>query len=168
MSLQRFKLKEKLDVVAIGEDDEDFIGQLKANFPELDLSWPDGTADDEADKHWCDAARSILTGANDDLDLKALANGPGGATVNLVEIRAIFVVASRNNTTTLTLTKGAADGWTGPGANWSLDLKPGASLRLCDGKDGQYPTGAADKVLRVTNGAGATATYAILIVGVSA
>ena len=168
MSTQRVSLKEALQVAFNGASSEDFVGQLRANFPELDLLWGDGTSDDQANRFWCDASRSVLTGADDDLDLRALANGPGGATVLLAEVRALYLVASRSNTTTLTVTKGASNGWTAPGASWTMDLKPGASIRLVDGKDGQYPTSGSDKVLRVTNGSGATATYAILAIGVSA
>lgn len=167
MSTYRFSLKERLEVLLRSADTDNNVSSSRANFEALELLWSDGSDNDEFNLFWCDAERSVASAATDDLDLRnlAAAGSPTGAALLMAEIRAIFIVAARANTTTLTLEPGAANGWTALGAALSYDLKPGSIHRLANGKDGQHPTTATDKVLSITNGSGATATYGILILG---
>lgn len=167
MSTHRFSLKEQLSVRLTTPNTDNNPSTIRANFPELELLWGEGTDADEFDAWWVDEERTIASATSDDLDLRNLssAGSPTGAAVLFAEVRAIFIVAARENTTTLTLEPGAANGWTALGAALSYDLKPGSIHRLVNGKDGQHPTSSTDKVLRITNGSGATATLGILILG---
>ena len=94
--------------------------------------------------------------------------GPGGATIVMAEVRAILLFWNTENTTDATLQPGASNGWTGLGATFLATIKAGTYWRLIAGKNGNYPTTASDKVLRIANSSGATATYSIAVIGCSA
>jgi hypothetical protein len=161
----RAAIKESIEVTYLPASSADYAGGLKASHPTLDVVWPDGVDASEIDDYWADAARTLATGASEDLDLQALANGPRSATVTFVEVRGLCIVAKATNTTTLTLAPGTANPWTALGAALSLDLEPGTYFRLFCAQDGKYPVTAGSKTLKVTNAAGASAEYAILVLG---
>lgn len=146
----------------------DYTGGDVAAWPELDEYWPDGTTVSKSDRFWCDIGRQVTTGANDDLDLTALTAGPGGATVNFAEVRAVFLRNRSTNTTVLTI-KGS--GATNPFVSWGialLDVVVGATFRYVSPVDASLAVSGSNKVIRLTNAAGATNTFDILIIGVSA
>lgn len=167
MATRTFRYKEKLTCLFEPGTADNALGKLAANFPELDLVWGDGTGDNKINGWWCDLERAVASGANDDLDLTALAaaGSPDGAALNLAEVRAIFIFADDDNTTVLTMQPGASNGWTALGASFSLGLKAQAKYRLLCPDDGAWPTSGTDKVLRIGNASGATANYGILILG---
>jgi hypothetical protein len=143
----------------------DLVGQYLSGFPELDLYLGSGTAANQADLFWTDISVSILTATTRNLDLRALTNGPGGAAVDLREIRGIWF---RARDFALTLAVGAANGWTALGALFSIVPPAGTWFRVVNPTDGVLPTGAANKVLDLSNASGSTATYDLLIIGTSA
>lgn len=132
----------------------------------------DGTAIDTADKIWHDT-RSILTTANDDLDLTALTHSIFGSTVtiNLAKVKGILIV--NNDTDTgdeLVIRADATNGFTGwcNGITTSrLWLGPDSAWLWTSKKDG-VATSGTDKVLRINNPNAGTVSYSIAIVGTSA
>ena len=61
---QVFRYKEKLTVTQTPASDDNSLGALKANFPELELVWGTGVDVSESDVYWCDNDRSIATAAD--------------------------------------------------------------------------------------------------------
>lgn len=117
--------------------------------------------------------RSILSGANDDIDLAGVLLGPFGGTITMAELLAIFIInaprSGNPNTTNLTI-----GGGTNPLAGWLAGTTPtvgpirpgGVLLRVESDGAGICPVvaGTGD-ILRITNGAGATANYQIGLIG---
>lgn len=162
MSTMRTTFKETFQAAI--RDLGEFAGAQRAQIPQLDELWPDGTTDGEANRFWGTFEKNLATVTNDDWDLRALADGPGGATVDLREVRAILLYTD----TDLTLQPGAANGWTALGASASIKVPAGSWFRLICPTDGKLPTGAADKVLRVANNTAGTAVYSLVLIGTSA
>lgn len=165
-TMQRVKIKDTVNVLQTLSGDHS--GSITAAWPELDEFWPDGTTGSESDEYWCDIGRTVLTGANADLDLTSLADGPNGATIVFAEVRAVFVRNRSTNTTKLTiLGSGATNPWTAWGAA-TLDVVIGSTFRYVSPVDGSLAVSGSSKVIRITNAAGATNTFDILIIGTSA
>lgn len=162
-------LRELHTSIATPGSTDDFGGAVAMRTALLDARWPSGTGDNQADQLWCDFGRTVATATNDDLDLTALSatHSPTGVAVNFAEIRAILLFWYVANTTNATLQPGASNGWTAFGASFLHTIKPGTYWRTICGVDGKYPTSGTDKVLRIANSAGATATYDIAILGTS-
>ena len=129
-----------------------------------------GTAANQADMIWTDE-RVVTTGANDDIDLAGVLASAFGATLTFAEIVGIIVVSDAANTTTLTIGAGTnpwitmflatGDGIkVGPGGIF-VNFAPDASGL------GAVTAGTGD-ILRITNSAGASATYKIVVLGRSA
>jgi hypothetical protein len=165
----RMTWREVLSGLYIPDPTDNFGGAFAMSHPLLDILWPYGTSANQFDRFWCDVGRTIASNTNDDLDLNALAAAasPSGAAVSLAEVRAILLYWRSANTTNATLQPGASNGWTALGASFLKTIKPGTYERMICGVDGAYPVGGSDKVLRIANSTGATATYDILIVGTS-
>lgn len=166
----RIAWKESLSGLYIPDPADNFSGSFQASHPNLDFVWGKGTADNQADRLWCDVGRTIASNTNDDLDLSALpaAGSPTGAALALVEVRAILIYWYAANTTTLSLQPGASNGWTAFGASFLKTIKAGTYERMFCGVDGKYAITPTDKVLRLANSTGAIGTYDIAIFGVSA
>lgn len=136
----------------------------------------DGVGLDQADLIY-QAERTVLTAANDDLDLSGTTLlDPLGVALAFVKIKTLMIInAPRSgvaNTTTLTIGGGtnAVTGLLGGTTPTLGPMKPGEVLLrhssslagLCN-----VVAGTAD-ILRIANSAGATARYQILIIGTSA
>lgn len=160
----RAELKELFDVRYMPADTDDFTGALLAQLPKLDILWGNGTGTGQFDEWWTTYQEGLPTAQNDDWDLRALTGGPKGNPANFAEVRAIFMFSD----TDLTLTVGAANPWTALGAAFTMKVFAGEFLRIVCPTDGKMPTTPTDKVLRVTNASGATATYSMLILGTTA
>lgn len=122
------------------------------------------------------AERTVLTGADDDIDLAGVLTDPLGATVAIAKLVGLFIINRQKdgtaNTTTLTI---------GGGSNPVLaflqgttpklgPIGPGGTVFLFDSDAGGLGTvaaGTAD-ILRITNSAGATNKYLIGLLGKSA
>jgi hypothetical protein len=163
-----FSLKQTLEARGVPASDDNFLGLLRANFPNFDLNWGPGTATGNINAWWVREGLSIASGATQALDLRALAVGPDeGATVLLAEVRGIFIRARDTNTTTVTFDPAASNGWTALGAAFALPLEPGTVWQLWNPVDGAWPTTASDKAVDLINSAGAAAVVDILFVGVA-
>lgn len=168
--LYRATFREIIDVrsMPVAGAAEDYAGDLSAVIPLMDLLWPSGTDASELDAFWCDYQRTILGSATQNLDLKALAGGPHG-TVDFVEVRAILLYVPLTAPGAITFAEGASNGWDALGSGWTFTLQPGTYSRpLVCPVDGAYPTGAADKVIDITNGSASPSSYSICILGATA
>jgi hypothetical protein len=145
-----------------------YTGADIAAWPELDEAWTEGTTGSKSDRYWCSIGATVATATDVDIDLTSLASGPGGATVTLAEVRAVFLRNRSTNSTTLTIKgSGATNPWVAWGA--ALMLVPvGATFRMVSPVDASLAVSGGSKVIRITNSSGATNTYDILIIGVSA
>jgi len=154
--------QESLDLATVADD-----AKL-----EYDKSFADGTAADQADKVWHDS-RTLGVGANDDLDLNALANTIFGSTVtiNFAKVKAILIV---NTATTagedLTVGGAAAQEWTAwvGAAGDKVRIPADSCLLITNRKNGWTVTNGASDTLRITNAGTGSITYKIAILGTSA
>lgn len=148
----------------------DYQGLVRDFFPEIDVSWGDGTDANEADRYYCDT-RTPGAATAEDLDLTALTPGPRGSTVTLAEVKIFAIYCPSSNDSPIELKSGATNGWT----NWHggntdpVKIRPGTtSYLIVNGSDGQYAVAAGNKVVNVNNPGGAGNTYTVLLVGPSA
>lgn len=127
-----------------------------------------GTGANQADVIFSDT-RSVATGATDDLDL----NGGGlldpfGAAFAPVKVKALYIKSNAANTTNLTIGNDALP-LPVVSADDTITLQPGGVLLLVWPAAAGIAVGAgATDTLQIVNGAGATATYDIIILGTSA
>lgn len=139
---------------------------------QYNVTTADGTANSQADKIWHDT-RSILTTANDDLDLTALTTSIFGSTVTIsfVEVVAILII----NTNTLTgelLEVGGSGGnefvaWVGAAGD-KVKVGPNSVFMIANVVDGYAVANGSTDILRIRNPGATTVTYKIAIVGRSA
>jgi hypothetical protein len=133
-----------------------------------------GTGAGQADLVFCDT-RSLATGATENLDLAGGSlTSPLGAALTFVEVVGILVVAASANTTDLTVGNGTNPVVGGPfgatGTN-TIVLQPGGVFLWQVGSSATSAvqvTAATADILKVTNAAGATASYDIVLIGRSA
>jgi hypothetical protein len=135
-------------------------------------SWDitNGTGVDQADQCVM-AERTVATGANDDLDLSGVSlQNVFGQNIAFVKIKCICVEALSTNTTNLTV--GAATSpFVGPfgAGTHTLILTPGDFYLIAKrAAAGWAVTPTSADILRITNGAGASASYRIILVGTTA
>ncbi len=148
----------------------DFTAKLTAK-----IATTDGTELNQADLFFSDE-RTVADGANDDLDLSGVLTGAFGLTLTFAEIVSITIVngpiSGILNTTDLTIGAGTNPyfGFLGSGTDTVGPLKPGSVFHIASADEaglGTVTAGTGD-ILRITNSAGAAATYQIKIIGRSA
>jgi hypothetical protein len=154
---------------ALQTNSEDLVtAEAPFNFNKV-ITLVNGLLADAADVIWTDT-RTLGTGASEDIDLTggglvdAFAN-----VVAFVKAKAIIVYSRVANTTTLSI-GGDANSvpFFGAAADF-VNVKPGGLFVLVDPTLAGYAVAAgATDIVQVTNSAGASATYDILIVGTSA
>ncbi len=135
----------------------------------------DGTLANQADMIFADQ-RAVTTGADDDIDLAGVLTDAFGVTITFVEIVGILVINKPingvANTTDLTIGLGTNPflGFLGGTLPTVGPIKPGGAFMIFAGDAaGIGAVGAASSdLLRITNSAGATANYQIVIIGRSA
>lgn len=145
--------------------------------PSKDIRWPPqsplynfstGTDDDQLDV-WFDDTRALASAAADSLDLTGTAlKSAFGDNIAAAAIKVIAIKASAANTTDLVVGNDTNAFVFLGAANDTVTLKPGASLLLVDPGDGWTVTAGTGDILKITNGSGASASYDILLGGVSA
>jgi hypothetical protein len=115
--------------------------------------------------------RTVASGATDDLDLTGTAlKDAYGTNIALVKVKAVLIEAAAANTTNLTVGNATAPfvGWFGAGTH-TIVLKPGDFFMIASpGLAGWGVTATTADILRVTNAAGASANYTIIVIGTSA
>jgi hypothetical protein len=131
----------------------------------------DGTGADQCDKLWHDE-RTVAGGANDDLDLSALAMSLFGSSVTISLEKLKWLVLVNKSTTSgdkLRLDSSATNGFTGLfGDSATSKFEIGADSPLLVGRkrDG-WTVDATHKVLRIHNPGGTAITYRIALAGTS-
>lgn len=135
------------------------------------MSLADGTAANQADRLFVDQ-RTLLTAANEDLDLSGLLQPFFGAsTMALVKLKAFGLFSKASNTTNLTVSRGATNGsllFTAVSSGVAA-IKPGCGFLWWDSSlAGVAVTGGTVDLINVANSAGASAVYDVYIIGTSA
>lgn len=131
-------------------------------FPEIDLHWPSGTGDNEANVRWATIANAIADSTTETIDLRNLTSAQGD-TFLFTEVRLVRIKVDGG---ALTFAKGGTNGWTGPGSSWSLKVPAGSIIiPIQCGVDGSMVTTSSDKTIDISNASGVAATYSIEIVG---
>lgn len=163
------KLRLEFDAVfGVNAEAADYEGVVRPKITPLDERWVSGTAGSKADRAWGDYGATLAASATRNLDLRALTNALG-ASISMTEIRAVgLYVRNVASTDSLDIAKGASNGFTGFGASFSMRVQRGTWVWLVCPVDGEYPTGASDKVLDITNNSAAEVTYDIVVIGTSA
>lgn len=134
----------------------------------LDIELVNGTGSGQADRTFSDQ-RTVAASSNDDLDLSGTLLDPIGGSAVFVKIKAIVIRAAAANTTNLTIGNGA-NPFVGPfgAGTHTMQLQPGGAIVLVAPNTGWNVVAATGDILRIANGAGASATYDIDIIGTSA
>jgi len=132
----------------------------------------DGTLANQADLIFADQ-RAVTTGADDDIDLAGVLTDAFGVTITFVELVGVLIInkpiTGALNTTDLTIGLGTNPflGFLGGTLPTIGPIKPGGAFMLFAGDAagiGTVGAGTSD-VLRISNSAGATANYQIIIIG---
>ncbi len=139
-------------------------GSTNVPVPAMDLAWGDGAGENSVQEHYAVIGATIANAGTTTIDLRSLTVEDGGS-ITLVEVRAIFV---RCRDYALTFAKGGTNGWTGLGTAWTITPPAGCWFRIVCGTDGAMGTTASVKTIDITNASGSTATYDVVIVGVTA
>lgn len=131
----------------------------------------DGFAADQADRCYF-AERTVLTAANDDLDLAGVMTDIFGATLTFAKLKALLVYNKPTNSTNLTIGGGTNPfiGFLSGTTPTIGPIRPGGFLMLaCPALTGIGAVVASTgDILRISNSAGASNTYQIGIIGTSA
>lgn len=150
-----------------------FPGQFQPLL-EYAVELTDGVAAGNADRLYL-AERTVLTAANDDIDLAGVLTDIFGATITFARIKALMLInapkSGAANTTNLTVGGGTNPflGFFGGTTPTLGPIRPGGCAFLaCEALAGlgTVTAGTAD-ILRIANSAGASSTYQIGIVGTS-
>jgi hypothetical protein len=133
-----------------------------------DIGITSGTGSYQADLMFAQT-RTLTTGATDNLDLSGVLTDPLGTVITALKIVAILIRSRDANTTDLTVGNGT-NPFLGPfgAAAHTLVVTPGSPLMLANVKTGWTVTPATADILKIVNGAGASATYDIVVLGRSA
>jgi hypothetical protein len=136
--------------------------------PATPTELPQGTAAGQADIVFCDT-RSLATNTSESLDLAGGVTDVFGVTRTFVKVKALRIKAASTNTTTLVIGNGT-NPFVGPFGSGShtLSLAPGAEILLSNPVDGWTVTAGTGDILKITNPAGATASFDLDIAGTSA
>lgn len=158
----------RLNVRQTGSQDfggPDFSGSMQAL-----VQLVDGTGEGQANIAFMDE-RTVLTAANDDIDLAGVLTDAFGATVAGAEIVCLFVInkprldTDAANTTNLTIGVGTnpVTGYLGGTTPTIGPIRPGDFVMFGGPNVGGFGviTAATGDILRIANSAGATAKYQI-------
>ena len=134
-----------------------------------------GTGAGQADLLFADV-RTVAGGANDDLDLAGGLTDVYGNTITMAELVGVLLInapqSGTANTTDLTLGGGSnpVAGFLGGTAPTIGPIKPGGVLFIgaSDAAGLGVVTAGTGDILRISNSAGASATYQVAILGRSA
>jgi len=129
---------------------------------------PQGTSSGAADIVFSDT-RTLTASTNEDLDLAGGVSDVFGVTRTFVKVKILRFRAAATNTTTLVI-GGGTNPFLGPfgGALHTVSLAPGGEVLVTAPAAGWTVTASTADILKVTNPAGASATYDVDIIGTSA
>lgn len=110
---------------------------------------------------------TLLTAAANSHDLAGSLTDAFNTVLTFTGIKALAIISADANTTTLTIGNGLTP-FIGPfgAAAHTIDLKPGGIFLITEpGANGYSVTAATADILKITNSAGASATYTLVIIG---
>lgn len=169
MTIQSATLVAQLRATQLGTNDFGGGGIFQPDVSAV-INLTNGTAAGQANLLWADE-RTLGSGANDDLDLNGVLTSAFGATISAVELVALIVINApingTANTTNLTIGGGANPvvGFLGGTTPTIGPIRPGSFVFLGSSDAagfGAITAGTGD-ILRISNSAGASATYQIAI-----
>jgi hypothetical protein len=134
---------------------------------QADIVLSDGTGSNQASKTYS-ASRTVLTGANDDIDLAGvLTDIMGVSPLTFATVKAVIIRSDPANTTILSVGPAPANGFLGPfgSATDRINIRPGGAFVIAAPQTGFTVTASTGDLLRIINAAGASAVYTIEIVG---
>lgn len=150
---------------ASGESQNSVCQHLFDAFIALNLD--DGTGTGQADRVFSDR-RNLSASASENLDLAGSLAGAFGQTVTFVKVK-LIILYCRTAGQTLSLSKGASNGWGGfaSGSTDALYAKGGGFLVWFD-PTGTAVTASTGDIVTIANSSGSTASYDIFVIGTSA
>ncbi len=132
-------------------------------------SFTAGTAAGQIDEIWRDQ-RTVINGANDDLDLTALQTTRlgGTTTVNFARIKLIYIENLATNVARVLTVGSGPQTFVGPfgGTAHTVSVPAESPLILVNRGDGWTVTNASADTLRIANSSGDSITYNILLLGI--
>jgi hypothetical protein len=132
----------------------------------IDLA--NGTGADQGNQVWSDT-RTLTTGANETLDINGTLFNAAGESVTFTKVK-IILIRNKGTVTTLSVGGAATNGFISPfgSATDVLKIPPGGLLLLtAPDVTGFAATAATADQLKITNSAGASVDYDIVLVGVN-
>jgi hypothetical protein len=133
----------------------------------IDQAFTDGTGASQLKRSVQDT-RSLGTGATEDLDFAGGLTDAFGNAITFTVLKLLYIKAADANTTNLTISRPAANGLVlFAGASDALAvLKPGGVFLFTDpSAAGLTVTAGTGDLLTITNSAGATAAYDLIVWG---
>lgn len=133
---------------------------------QVSVDLDDGSGASQANKIWSDR-RTLAAGASETLDLDGQ-TGAFGTTVAFATIKVVLIRSLTANTTALTVGAAASNGWVGPfgAAANTVSIGAGGLMLLVNPTSVGMPVVASTgDQLKIANGAGAAATYDIILIG---
>jgi hypothetical protein len=125
-----------------------------------------GVGSNQANQIWSDT-RTLISAGNETLDLNASLVNAFGESVTFTKIKVMVIV--NKGTTDLTIGNAAANQW----ATWlgavahTITVPAGGALVLTNPGAGFAVTAATGDQLKITNAAGASCDYDIILMGVN-
>lgn len=131
-----------------------------------DIVLSDGSGNNQVNKVFS-SNRTVLTAANDDLDLAGVLTDPFGVALTFATVKVIVIRADPANTTILTVSPGPTNGFVGPfgASTHTVAVRPGGVVMFAAPQTGYTVTAGTGDILRIANAAGASAIYTIEILG---
>lgn len=155
-----------VDVRSVVKDGMDLSSPEDALTLLKNFAFTNGSAAAQAHEHWHDE-RTLTLGANEELNLQALTNGPFGRTVAFTDIRAILFVAvdATGNFELGGAAANAWEAWVKAAGDIRLVKKGGVDLWVAP-TDGDGAVSGTVKQLKILNADGANSQkYRIWILG---
>jgi hypothetical protein len=161
----------KVDVRATRKDTSDLGSAVETvqagvgDFDAISLSLTTGTGSGQGNRLWSDE-RTVLSGANDDIDLVGGLTDTAGASFSFAKIRWVVIELDTPVTGVNLVFKGSTA--TNPAALWKASATADENIasllvRTAD-VDGWTVTGGASDILRLT-ASGGNITYRIFVAG---
>lgn len=146
----------------------DVVATGQGNFDALTTSLTFGTGSQQAKEWWHDT-RTILTGANDDLDLAGGLTNPFGTTITFTAIKALIIeIDAHDGTKSLRVgpqaVANAWQGWQGGVAAGNYDTVTEWLVHVASYSGWTVTAGTGD-ILRINNPGAGSVTYHIWILG---
>lgn len=141
-------------------------GVLKADLTPVEFG--SGTGEYEISK-WFSDERSLSASATENLDLAGGLTDALGVTITFTAIKAILVLADKDNTNDVVVGGAGANTFLGVFADATdkVNVKPGGMFLWCAPETGATVTASTGDILLVANSAGSTSvTYKIVILGI--